>query len=337
MLAASAAACSDGPSIPHGTPQRVEVIVNSVSNSLTLVSTDSASPTPITVALGAQGTPVGVAVRGTRAVVPLGIYPFAAIVDLRSGSVLRTAALPANSGATGAAFLNDSIVLVGNPNRNSVSPVNVNTGAVLPEVAVGTFPQALVAGSGLVFVLNGNLVNFSPAGPGSVTVIGPAGTVVGSVPLTGTNPQAGVVSNSRLYVINAGHFGQGDGSLSVVNLATGAQEVNAAGFGEFPGSIDVGPDENVYVGVYGKGILVWNPATRQFVRGQDNPIVPGGAPPVAALAFDHLGRLHTLNPGDCLAAGKEYRLDPSTFTVNRTVATGVCPFSIAFAELIPVD
>jgi streptogramin lyase len=170
-----------------------------------------------------------------------------------------------------------------------------------------------------------------------VTVIGPAGTVVGSVQLTGINPQAGVVSGNRLYVIDAGHFGQGDGSLSVVNLASGTQEVNAAGFGEFPGSIDVGPDGNVYVGLYGKGILVWNPGTRQFVRGQDNPIVPGGAPPVSALAFDHLGRLHALNPGSCGAAGKEYRLDPSAFTVNRTVTTGVCPFSIAFAELIPVD
>src|SRR5215212_331238 len=133
VLAASAAACSDGPYVPHGVPERMEVIVNSVSNSLTLVSTDSATPTPINVGLGAQGTPVGAAVRGAVAVVPLGVYPFAAIVDLRTGTVVRTATLPANSGATGAAFLNDSIALVGNPNRNSVSPVNVNTGAVGPE------------------------------------------------------------------------------------------------------------------------------------------------------------------------------------------------------------
>jgi hypothetical protein len=336
-LATLAAACSgDGPSTPNATPERVAVIVNSVSNSLTLVSTDSANPVPVNVGLGAQGTPVGVAVRGAIAVVPLGVYPFAAIVDLRTRTV-RTAALPANSGATGAAFLNDSIAIVGNPNRNTVSPVNVNTGTVRPEVAVGTYPQAMVANNGVVFVLNGNLVNFSPAGPGSVTVIGANGSAVATQQLSGINPQAGVVSNGRLYVINAGHFGQADGSLSVINLVSGTEEANAGGFGEFPGSIDVGNDGNVYVGVYGRGILVWNPGLRQFVRGLDNPIVPGGAAPVSALAFDHLGRLHTLNPGDCLAPGKEYRLNASGFAVNRTVTTGVCPFAIAFTELPAVN
>ncbi|HEX8906480.1 MAG TPA: hypothetical protein VF771_16640, partial [Longimicrobiaceae bacterium] len=279
-------------------------------------------------------TPVGVAVRGALAVVPLGTYPFAAVVDLRGGTVIRTIALPANSGATGVAFLNDSIAFVANPNRNSVSPVNVLTGTVGAEIATGTYPQAVVSASGLIFVLNGNLVNFSPAGPGSITVIGSDRKVIGTLPLTGVNPQAAAVSGSRMFVINAGHFGQADGSLSMLNLAAGTEE-NFTGFGEFPGSIDVGPDGNVYVGVYGKGILVWNPALRQFVRGLDNPIVPGGAPPVSALGFDVSGRLHTLNPGDCLGPGKEYRL--SAATVNRTVTTGVCPFGLAFGEIIPVD
>jgi hypothetical protein len=334
---AALAACSGGetPVTPHGTPERIEVVLNSVDNSLTVFSTDSASPVTKTVGLGAQGTPVGVAVRGSVAVVPLGTYPFAAIVDLRSGTVTRTVALPANSGATGAGFLNDSIVIVANPNRNSVSPVNVRTGAVGPEVTVGTYPQAVVEGSGVVFVINANLVNFSPAGPGSISAMTTTNKVDATVALGGTNPSAGVVSGTRLFVVNSGHFGQNDGSLSMVNLASGQVET-FTGFGEFPGSADVGPDGNVYVGVYGKGILVWNPGLRQFVRGLDNPIVPGGAPPVAALGFDQAGRLHTLNPGDCLAAGKEYRLS-GTSTVTRTVTTGVCPFAIDFTELTPVD
>ncbi|HEX6751747.1 MAG TPA: hypothetical protein VF092_30920 [Longimicrobium sp.] len=334
LATAALAACSggDGPSGSTGGPQRVEVIVNSVGNSLTLVSPDSATPTPVTVGLGAQGTPVGVAANGATAVVPLGTYPFAAIVDLRTGTVTRTAALPANSGATGVAFLNDSIAFVGNPNRNTVSPVNVRTGAVGAEVAVGTYPQAIVASGGVLFVLNGNLVNFSPAGPGSISAIDATGKVVGSLQLTGINPQAGVVVGSRLYVINAGHFGQADGSLSVVNLVTGTEEL-VPGFGEFPGSIDVGPDGNLYVGVYGTGVLVWNPGVRQFVRGLDNPVLPNGAPPVSGLGFDPSGRLHTLNPGDCLAAGKAYRLNGAPYTVNRTVTTGVCPFGLAFTVL----
>jgi hypothetical protein len=196
-------------------------------------------------------------------------------------------------------------------------------------VAVGTYPQALVAGNGSVYVLNANLVHFAPAGPGSVTIINPAGQAAGTIQLTGINPTAGVVSGSRLYVINAGHYGQGDGSLSVVNLATGHEDQNVPGFGEFPGSIDVGPDGNVYVAVYGLGIVEWSPASHAFVRGLNNPIVPGGTAPVAAVAFDYAGRLHAVNPLDCSGPGKEFRLG-TNLAVERTVSTGVCPFSIAF-------
>jgi hypothetical protein len=243
--------------------------------------------------------------------------------------------LPANSGATGAAFLNDSIALVGNPARNSVSPINVRTGTVGAEIAVGTYPQAMAEGFGAVFVLNANLVNFVPQGPGSVSVIGPTGVVAGAIPLSGINPTDAVVVGTVLVVINAGEFGKANGSLSIVNLNTGREDVHATGFGEFPGSVDVGPDGLVYVGVYGTGILVWNPNTGQFVRGLNNPLLPGGSAPVSALAFDYAGRLHTLNPGSCAPGtpGKEFGLAPPYTTVNRTITTGVCPFSIAFATV----
>ena len=103
LLPAALAACGSDPITDGGaTYTRMEVIVNSVSNTLTLVSADSVAPTPHSVNLGAQGTPVTVAARGAYAVVPMGTYPFAAVVDLRAGTV-RNVALPANSGATGAA------------------------------------------------------------------------------------------------------------------------------------------------------------------------------------------------------------------------------------------
>jgi hypothetical protein len=339
LLPAALAACSDDPIISGSSFTRLEVIVNSVSNSVTLVSADSVNPTVRTISLGAQGSPVNAAARGAYAVVPLGIYPFASVLDLRTATVARTAALPANSGATGAAFLNDSIALVGNPNRNTVSPVNVLRGTVGAEIAVGTFPQSLVEGVGEVYVLNANLVNFAPAGPGSVSVVSQAGAVVATIPLTGVNPAAGVLAGNRLVVINSGHFGQGDGSLSIVNLTTRTQETNVPGFGEFPGSVGVGPDGMVYVGVYGTGILMWNPSTGEFIRGPGNPLVPGGSPPVSALAFDYAGRLHTLNPGNCgpNTPGKEFGLSGQFTTVERTVATGICPFSITFASLLAAN
>ncbi|HEU4557534.1 MAG TPA: hypothetical protein VFS20_06780 [Longimicrobium sp.] len=336
LLPAALAACNDDPSLPPGnTSTRLEVIVNSISNSLTLVSADSVTPSTRTVSLGAQGSPVGAAVRREWAIVPLGTYPFAAVVDLRSGTVTRTVGLPANSGATGAGFVNDSIAFVGNPARNTVSPVNVRSGVVGAEVQVGTYPHAIVEGFNAVFVLNANLVNFAPAGPGSVSVINAAGQVVATIPLSGINPTDGVVVGNTLVVINSGEFGKANGSLSLVSLATGTEVAHIPGFGEFPGSVDVGPDGLVYVGVYGSGILVWNPGSGQFVRGPNNPLVPGGAPPVADIAFDYLGRLHTLNPGNCTPGtpGKEYGLAQPYTSVERTVATGVCPFSIDFTVI----
>ena len=338
LLAAGAtlAACDDNGTDPRGTPRDVEVVVNSVDNTLTLLSPDSNSA-PVTVQLGSvAASPVGAAARGAFVIVPEGIYPFAKVVDVRTGTVVRTVELPANSGATGAAFLNDSIALVGNSNLNTVTAVNVLTGTTRPQVAVGTFPQAIVPGAnGTAYVLNANLVNFAPAGPGSVSVINAAGQVTTTIPLTGINPAAGVVSGGRLYVINSGTFNGNNSSLSVVSLTALREERVVGGFGNFPGAIDVGPDGNVYVGIYDVGVVVWNPNTLQFVRSVGNPIVPGGSAPVSAVAFDANGKLHTLNPGNCDAPGKEYRLSGST--VERTATTGICPFSITFTSVPSVD
>ena len=47
-----------------------------------------------TIPLGASGTPVSLAVRGDIALVPLGVFPAVAVVDLAQGVVLRTIPLP---------------------------------------------------------------------------------------------------------------------------------------------------------------------------------------------------------------------------------------------------
>ena len=111
--------------------EEIGVVVNSLDVSLTVFSVDEPAA-PNTIGLSPAGSPVGLALRGSLAVVPLGFVPAVAVVDLSSGILLQTIALPEGSGATGAAFLTDSLVLVANPNLNSVSPVNIVTGAVAP-------------------------------------------------------------------------------------------------------------------------------------------------------------------------------------------------------------
>lgn len=335
-------ACSDGtgPGGGGGGPvtARSVIVLNSTDRSLTVIPEAETGATR-TIGLGPQGSPVTLAARGQYVAVPMGTYPFVVVVDLVSGTVARTIPLPAGSGATGVAFVNDSIAVVANPGLNSVTPVNVLRGTAGAQVPVGVYPQAVVQVGGATFVLNANLVNFAPAGPGSVSVLNTRQQVVSTIALTGTNPGAAAVTGNTLYVLNAGRFGQNEGSLSVVPLTTEQESRRETGFGDFPGGLALSPTGELYVSVYGTGVLVWNPAARLFTRGLNNPILPGGAPPTSGLGFDSTGRVWALNPGTCDAPGKAYRLLPSG-PVEREVTTGICPFAVvatSYTVILPGD
>jgi hypothetical protein len=336
-LPLGAAACDGDPNEPE-IAERLVLTVNSVENSLSLVPVDGGSSVQVrTVGLGAQGTPTGASARGAYAVVPLGTYPFAAVVNLRSGVVESRVALPANSGATGSDFVNDSVAVVANPGRNSVTPVNVWRGTAGAEVIVGTYPAAVLTDGARVYVLNGNLVNFAPAGPGSVTVLDEQLRVQRTVQLTGINPSAAAIIGNRLYVLNSGSFGGNNGSLSVVNLQTLAEESHHTGFGEFPSSIAASPGGDLYVGIYGTGIVVWDPQSRTFRVPMTAPIKPNGSGIVSGMGFGYAGRLHTADAGTCQTPGVLYRLNASDGALERTVTVGICPFGIAFADVPEED
>lgn len=333
-----AAACDSDPNEPE-IAERLVVVVNSTENSLSLVPQEGGDVVQTRkVPLGAQGSPVGVAAHGPWAVVPLGTYPFAAVVNLRTSAVTSTVALPAGSGATGAAFVSDSVAVVANPGRNTVSPVNVLRGTAGAEVAVGTYPQAIVSDGARVYVVNANLVGFVPAGPGSVTVLDDRLRFVQTVQLTGVNPGAAAIVGNRLYVLNSGTFGGNDGSLSVVNLQTLAEEARHTGFGDFPSALAAAPSGELYVGIYGTGVAVWNPATASFRVGLDDAITPGGSPIISGLGFDGSGRLHVTNARTCVAAdpGYLYRVT-SAGSTDRSVQVGICPFGLAFADVPEAD
>src|SRR5688572_10881881 len=129
LLTSLAAAACDSSTGPQDTPMHeVGVVLNSVDLSLTVFRVDDPSVRS-TIGVGPDGSPVSLAVRGQIAVIPMGTVPAAAVVDLREARVIRTVALPAGSGATGAVLVNDSIVLVANPSLGTVSPINVRSGA----------------------------------------------------------------------------------------------------------------------------------------------------------------------------------------------------------------
>lgn len=309
----------------------VAVVVNSVDLTLTLFPTDSVEETRA-VGLGPDGSPVGVSVRGDRAVVPMGLVPALKVVDVRSGEVERTVALPEGSGATGSAFLSDDVVMVANPGRNSVTRVDVETGTAQPEIPVGTYPQEIVVMDGRAFVINAELVDFTPAGPGTISVLEPGSPdpVVATIELSGENPGGAAAGpDGLLYVVHSGRFGEGNGSLSVVDPVSLEEVAHHTGFGEFPFALAFGPGGHLHVASFSYGIAVWDPATETFVRPPDQAVTPGDVASVSDVAVDATGRLWALTP-DCQTPGAAHRLGADG-SVLESVSVGVCPVAIAFA------
>src|SRR5690606_9142488 len=100
LLLAGCDSDSTGPDTPGVAGTEVAVVANSTERSLTVIPVDDPAAA-YTIGIAPEGSPVSVATRGDIAVVPLGLYPYAAVVDLRARVVSHTVALPDSSGATG--------------------------------------------------------------------------------------------------------------------------------------------------------------------------------------------------------------------------------------------
>jgi len=341
LLVSLVPACDEGTEVLGPAPRtddvrRIGVVLNSVDISLTLftVFPDDSEGATSTVGLAPAGSPVGFSVQGRLAAVPLGTVPAVAIVDLLEEEVSETIALPEGSGATGSAFANDSILVVANPNLNSVSPVNYRRGTVGEEIPVGTFPQEVVSLADRLYVLNAELgPDFLTAGPGTITVLRRSDlSVAGTIELSGRNPVGGAPGpDGRLYVVNSGDFGEGNGSLSVVDPVAVDEAAHHGGFGEFPGTPAFGFFGLLHVPSFAYGLAIWEAASGTFSRSPTDPLTPGGVASVSGVAFDRSGRLYTLLPR-CSEPGAALRLDENR-EVEREFPVGTCPIRIAFTDL----
>ena len=333
LMFAALAACSDDATGPDDIVLTdVAVVLNSNDRSLTVLPL-TGEGAPYTIGVAPDGTPSTFAVRGNLAIVPLGTVPAAAVIDLVERIVLRTVALPIGSGATGAAFLNDSIAIVANSGLNSVSALNVRRGTAGAQIPVGTFPQAVYASGDTAYVLNAELgPDFKPARQGTITVLtGPNHTVAGTVQLSGFNPGAAARgSDGRIYVINTGAYDNTNGSLSILDPRTLTEVQHVPGFGGGPGGIAV-HNGRVAVASFNYGVAIWDVATASFVRAPANAIEPGGIPASSGVGFDSGGRLYALEP-DCSNPASAFRLT-ATFAVETELPVGNCPIGIIFTRL----
>lgn len=328
------AGCGDDGTAPQPIPTtETAIVLNSIGLSVTVFPADSPQNRRA-IGLAPAGSPVTLAARGNRAVVPLGLVNAAAVVDLTSDDV-SLITLPENSGATGIGFWDDSIAYIANPNRNTVSRVNISSRLAVSEIDVGVYPQAIIASAFWVFVLNAELdSNFQPARPGTISVLNPSTDALReTIALSGFNPAAAAFApDGRLYVINSGTFGQGDGSLSIVDPVALTEVEHVTGFDEFPGDIIIDGSGRAFISSFSYGIAIWDTDEGAFLRPPTDPLVVAGHRISSGLALDSDQRVYTLIPGDCQAPGATFRLDPELST-EQEIGVGVCPIDIAFTEL----
>lgn len=332
-------ACAEA-SAPLPAAEEVLLLVHRTTGALSLIRVST--PTVVTpIPLGsATANPTTVAALAGHAVVPLGDDDAVAVVNLRTATVERTIGLPANSGATGAAIVDDSIAYVANPNRNTVTRVNYRSGDTA-SVAVGQTPRTVVFTRGKVFVVNANLNGSGdPVGPSWVSVVDPVtnrlATGVDSIllPGPGNGIAADVARDGVLYVMNAGpDDGTTDSRLSLVDPVGRKELGNFAGFGNSAGPVANNGGGLLYVSSPSQGLMVFDLVNRQVTRGAGNGI---GIPDNSAVAVDNNGRIYALESGSCQAgvSGKLHVLRPS-LTESRVVTVPECPVAVIVTEVQP--
>ncbi|MEO6068022.1 MAG: hypothetical protein ABIQ41_08595 [Gemmatimonadales bacterium] len=327
LLALGSAACAATEPFPPA-PAEVLVVVNGTARTLSVVPTGSPN-TGITIPLGAaSATPAGLSARSGIALVPLGDDDAVAVVDLVAGSVLNTFALAVNSGATGAAIIDDSLGYVANPGLNSVTRINYLTGDTA-SVSVGVHPQGLVYTRGKLFVLNGDLNGAGdPVGASWLTVIDPVTNAkaagIDSIPLLGPGNarSATVGADGLLYVMSAGDSGSGEGRLSIVNPVTREELSNFGGFGNLPAALGT-TGERLFVASWAEGVMTFDTRLREVTRGvgEGIPIATNSSVVVGAN-----GKIYAVSAGPCTGGtgGIAHILRPADFVETGTVPLGEC-------------
>jgi len=339
------AACSDDtpptPTFLDGTPSDPGILLAVNLDKAVFMLQTGAPNAAVSIPLGASSavTPVGLSVSGNFAVVPLGNAASVAYVNLSTETVDRYFTFPSGN-ATGSAFVNASTVVVCNQTTDQCGkfdPAQAGN-AITSLVTVTQFPTNVVATGGRVFAVSSNLDdNYLVAGPGVVTELNPATLAIVRTWDVGTNPQYAAAYAGKLYVINSGDFGSNNGTLSIIDLGANTVAAPVAGFGDFPGPINIDTQGRAFVSSFNYGTVVWSTTTSAFLRDASNPLcapVTGGACRGAADAtVAPNGRVYQAFFGS--AANSEpaqyFVYDGSTFALSDSVTVPIGPSGLVGA------
>ena len=336
---AAAACAATTPSPP--TPEEHLVVLNAGDASLTVLPLSSPS-SPVTIPLGPiGGTPVALAARGSSGLVTTGPGNTVALVDLGAPQSVLVFGLAGGGGAAGAAFVNDSIAYIANPQNNRVTRLNIRRGDTL-SLAVGQTPTAIAVTRGRVYVANANLDPQCGTqlpcvlGPSWLSVIDPERDVVtDSIALVGPGNASAITvgGDGLLYVVSAGPGGEEAGRLSIVDPVLRQEVGSFAGFGALPGHVESDGRERLFVTSLEQGLMEFNTRTRRLVRGAGSGI-PLQSGVDAAVGND--GFVYAIESGGCAQNGPgRIRIFRPDLTEVRIIPAGRCAVDATIVRLLP--
>jgi hypothetical protein len=340
LLLAGCAATTPSPPAP----EEHLVVLNGHTPTLTIVPL-SRPGLPTTIYLGPiGGSPWGISARGSSALVTTGLGNTVALVDLGSPHSLLVFNLSPGSGATGSAFVNDSIAYIANPLSNRVTRLNIRQGDTV-SIAVGQTPNAVAVTRGRVYVANANLDPECPdgsppcvLGPSWLSVIDPdRDVVVDSIPLPGPGNATSITvgGDGLLYVVSAGPGGDEPGRLIIVDPVLRQEVGSFAGFGPLPGQATSDGRERLFVTSLENGLMEFNTRTRRLVRGAGSGI-PLEAGVDAAVGSD--GLVYAIESGGCVPdVPGRIRVFRPDLTEVRVLFAGICPVDATIVRLLPED
>jgi hypothetical protein len=339
-IAMAVTACgSDTATAPKGFLNgQVGIIVNSTGRALTMFQL--ASPTTQqTLSLGSSNaiTPVDASVRGSLALVPLGDAASAALVDLTKPTITRFFLYPAGF-ATGSAFIDDTAILIDNTGDGTIGRVTVHQASdtISDTVTVAPMPSAIVVSGSHAFVISANEdANFNSLGNGIVTEVDLGSMhVTGTVSLSGTNSTAGALGpDGKLYVLNTGDF-VNPGSMDIVDPTSLTVVQNVPLF-VGPGAIQINTSGLAFISSFNAGTIVYNTATKSFVRGPNNPLCapsPSGCRGAFDAQSDAHGNVYQTFFGSTNLPGQVFVYAASTYALTDSVAAGVGPTALRIAS-----
>lgn len=347
----AAAACTDTASPPpvrgflDGTTANPDIalFVNGSANTLLLLQLGAPDQRQ-ELALGASSaiTPVGFAVRGKKALVPLGNAASIALVDLESNTVERVFTF-ASGNATGVAWVNDTTAVAANQLDDYVGRIYIHQAgaAIVDTVPVTPFPTDVQAHDGKVFVVSSNLdENYEEIDDGAVTVIDPATmTILDSLTTGGRDPQFGAFGpDGRFFVVNSGEFFANNGSLAVYSAAVNSAPTVVTGFGDFPGPIKIDAQGRAVISSFNFGSIVYNTTAAEFIRAPDAPLCAptpsDGCRAASDAAFASDGRIYQAYFGSAAQSSPAqiFIFDATTYALVDSIAIPLLPSGIQIVD-----